>query len=226
MLKKAVKWIAALVIFGTVTGCSFGDSAYYNILGYAEATNAKTLHAQLDSGHISVVDNSTGEITEEFTFMYRPDGNLMYSYMGSDGETVYYEFHNGSEINTRYKGDAQWEFIDRSSEDYFVYTRTNQHPYTAEGVIAVNAYAITDSKAEEVDGGWKVTFYYNASQLADTLSDIGTLDSFESTIWLNGEGYCYRLDQLAVFDGGESVSDFSMFIDKMNEVEELKRPEI
>lgn len=226
MLKKTAACMAALLVLGTASGCSFGDSAYYDIPGYAEATNAKTLHSQLDSGHISVVDNSTGEVTEEFTFKYRPDGNLMYSYMGSDGDRVYYEFHNGSEINARYGGDTEWHFIEPGSEDYFVYTRENQHPYTAEGVIAVNAYAITDSKAEELDGGRKVTFYYNASRLADTLAEIGRLDSFESTIWLNGEGYCYRLDQLAVFDGGEQTSDFSMFIDEMNEVEELTRPEI
>ena len=225
-MKKIAIGAAALLVMGAVTGCSFGDSAYYNILGYAEAANAKTLHSQLDSGHISVIDNASGELTEEFTFMYRSDGNLMYSYMGNDGETVRWEFHNGSEINYRESGETEWHFIEPSDEDYFVYTRTNQHPYTAEGVIAVNAYAITDSEAEEVNGGWKVTFYYNASQLADTLSDIGALDSFESTIWLDSEGYCYRLDQLAVFDGGEQVSDYSMYIDSVNEISELTRPEI
>ena len=224
MLKKTVKGIAALLLLGAITGCSFGG--YDSITGYAEAAKAKTLHTQLDSGHIRVVDNSTGEVTEEFTFMYRSDGNLMYSYMGSDGETVRYEFHNGSEINSRKSGAAEWEFIEPSSEDYFVFTRTDRHPYTSEGVIAVNAYAITDSKAEETDGGMKVTFYYDASRLASSLSDVGSLDSFESTIWLNEEGYCCRLDQLAVFDGGENVSDFSMFIDRMNEVTELTRPEI
>ena len=225
-MKKIAIGTAALLVAGAVSGCSFGDSAYYNILGYAEAANAKTLHSQLDSGHISVIDNSTGELTEEFTFMYRSDGNLMYSYMGNDGETVRWEFHNGSEINYRESGDTEWSYIEPGSEEYFVYTETNRHPYTAEGVIAVNAYAITDSKAEEADGGRKITFYYDASRLADTLSDIGVLDSFESTLWLDGEGYCYRLDQLAVFDGGELVSDFSMFIDMMNEVTELSRPEI
>ena len=224
-MKKIAIGTAALLIAGAVTGCSFGDSAYYNILGYAEAANAKTLHSQLDSGHISVVDNATGELTEEFTFMYRSDGNLMYSYMGNDGETVRWEFHNGSEINSRENGETEWEFIEPSSEDYYVYTRTDRHPYTAEGVIAVNAYAITDSKVEEADGGVKATFYYDASLLAASLSDMGSLDSFESTIWLNEKGYCYRLDQLAVFDGGENVSDFSMFIDMMNEVRSLTRPE-
>lgn len=226
MLKKIAKGFSVIFVLLAAAGCAFGDSAYMNILGYPEAANAKTLYAQLDSGHIRVVDNSTGEVTEEFTFMYRPDGNLMYSYMGSDGDEIYYEFHNGSEINYHSDADTEWSYMDQSDEQYFVYTRTSQHPYTAEGMISVNAYAITDSKAEPEGDGWRITFYYNAHQLADPLAEVGKLDSFESTLWINGDGYCYRLDQLAVFDGGETVSDFSMYIDSMNEVKELVRPEI
>ena len=226
MFKRIVKGIAALFILAAAAGCSFGNTAYLNIAGYPEAANAKTLYAQLDSGHIRVVDNQTGDVTEEFTFLYRSDGNLMYNYMGSDGNEIYYEFHNGSEINYRSDTDTEWSYMDQSDEQYFVYTRSNQHPYTAEGMISVNAYAITDSEVEAADGGVKITFRYDASQLAASLAEVGTLDSFESTLWLNEEGYCYRLDQRAVFDGGESVSDYSMYIDSMNELTELVRPEI
>ena len=226
MFKRIVKGVGALFILLAAAGCSFGDAAYYNIEGYLEAANAKTLYAQLNSGHIRVVDNSNGDVTEEFTFLYRSDGNLMYSYRGSDGDEIYYEFHNGSEINYRSGGDTEWSYMEPSDEQYFVYTKTNQHPYTAEGMISVNAYAITESEVESGDGGMRVTFRYDASQLAASLAEVGALDSFESTLWLNEEGYCYRLDQKAVFDGGTSVSDYSMYIDSMNELTELVRPEI
>ena len=227
MLKRIVKGIAALLIMFAAAGCSLSsDAAYFSIEGYDRAANAKTLYAQLDSGHFYMQDNATGKITEEFTFLYRSDGNLMYSYMGDDGEERYYEFHNGSEINNRYDGDESWSFIQQGEEDYYVYSKSNRHPYTAEGLISVNAYAVTDSKVEDYDNGVKITFYYDASRLADTLSEIGELDSFESTLWLNEEGYCYRLDQLAVFDDGENISDYSMYIDSMNELTELVRPEI
>ena len=226
MLKRIVKGIGLLLVLA-MTGCGFSsDSAYYSIEGYPEAANAKSLYAQLDSGHFYMQDNATGSITEEFTFLYRSDGNLMYSYMGSEEGVVYYEFHNGSEINSRYADEDNWSFIQQGDEDYYVYTRTSRHPYTAEGLISVNAYAVTDSKVEETEEGLKITFYYDASRLAAALAEIGELDSFESSLWLNGEGYCYRLDQLAVFDGGEQVSDYSMHIDSMNEVKSLTRPEI
>ena len=226
MFKRIVNVFAVLLLFAAASGCSLGNADHSDIEGYSEAARARTLYAQLDSGHFYMQDNSTGKVTEEFTFMYRSDGNLMYSRMGSDGESVRWEFHNGSEINYRRDGDKEWSFIQQGDEDYYVYTRSSPHPYTAERVISVNAYALTDSKVEEIDGGLKITFYYDASQLAATLADVGALDSFESTLWLNGEGYCYRLDQLAVFDGGENVSDYSMFIDRMNEITELTRPEI
>lgn len=225
MLKKTVKGMTALLLLAAVTGCSV-SSDYYGIAGSAEAAKAKILYSQLDSGRIRVVDNHTGENTEEFTFMYRSDGHLMYSYAVSDGDTIRCEFHNGDEVSYCKDGGDEWEIIDPSSEDYFVYTRTNRHPLTAESVIAVNAYAVADSKLEENGDGLKITFYYNASLLADSLLEIGSLDSFESVLWLDGEGYCYRLDQLAVFDGGETVSDLSMFIDSMNEIDELTPPNI
>lgn len=227
MYKRIANIFAALLIIAAVSGCSFGsgNAAYYSIAGYAEAEQARKLYASLDSGHFYTVDNATGETTEEFTFMYRSDGCLMYSRMGAvEGET-YYEFHNGSEKNYRYGGDEEWSFVQQGDEDYYVYTRDDPHPYTAEGVISVNAFAITDSKVEETEGGLKITFRYDASLLAATLADVGALDSFGSILWLNEEGYCWRLDQVAVFDGGELISDYSMFIDRMNEITELTRPD-
>lgn len=229
-LQKAVACLtAATLLTSSFCGCSPESAAYKSIDGYEEAANAKKLYAALDSGHLTTVDNSTGNTTMEFSFMYRPDGNLMYSSMSSEGDQVLYEFHNGSEINRREGGSTDWTFILQGEEDYYVYTRDDPHPYTTEGVISVNAYALTDSKVEDAeDGGKKITFYYDPAQLASALAELGELQSFESTIWLNSEGYCFRLDQKAVFDNGgkEEVSDFSMYIDQMNEITHLSRPEI
>lgn len=227
MFKRIIKGIAVLLALTAVGGCSmFGGVDYSDIEGYSEVANAKTLYAQLDSGHFYMQDNSTGRITEEFTFMYRSDGNLMYSYMGTEGKDTYYEFHNGSEINFRSNDETEWSYLDQSSERYFVFNRNDPHPLTLEGVISVNAYAVTESSVEETSNGLKITFSYDPTQLAQSLSEVGTLVSFDSTLWLNGEGYCYRLDQKGVFNGGELVFDHSMFIDRMNEITELTRPEI
>ncbi len=229
MYKKIVKCAAALLAAVMAGGCSFAAPNYDDIDGYAEAARAKTLYAELESGHFRMVDNSTGKVTEEFTFKYRPDGNLMYSYIGSDGEGMGYEYHNGSELSSYRYGDTQWQSVGPDSESYYVYSRDNLHPYTTEGVIAVNAFAITESSVEESDGGGlRITFSYDASLLAGSLAEMGELKSFDSVLWLNEDGYCYQLDQKGVFynNGTEEVSDYSMFIDSMNEVEEIERPEI
>ena len=236
MKKRFIIKAGLLFVLGTLmsvllTACfwDLGDSAAYkSIEGYAEVKAAKELYVKLDSGHMYMQDNSDGRVTEEFTFKYREDGKLTYSYMGSDGDTVYYEFHNGSEINHKNKGDTEWQFEAQGSENYYVYDRKSRHPYTDEGVISMNAYAVKESSTEEANGGQKITFIYDPEQFKESLSMLGELKSFESTIWLDGDGYCYRLDQKGVFDnnGAEEVSDYSMFIDTMNKVENIIRPEV
>lgn len=230
-IKKIFSAFAPILVLMAVTmlgACSFGENSYKDIEGYDDVQRAKKLYTELDSGHFYMQDNSTGKVTEEFTFRYREDGNLTYIYMGTERETIYYEFHNGSEINYKTNSDAEWSFTEQGNEKYFVYDRENRHPYTNEGVISMNAYAVTDSKVEKSADGKKITFYYNAELLADQLAELGEIQSFESSVWLDGDGYCYRLDQKGVFekDGAEEVSDFSMFIDSMNELGELKRPDV
>lgn len=228
IINKLLKSTAAAISVCLLGGCTFGSASYKDIQGYAEVTRAKKLYAELDSGHMYMQDNSSGEITEEFTFKYRDDGFLTYVYMGTDGEQVRYEFHNGSEINYKNRGDTEWSFLQQGSEDYYVYDKKNKHPYTNEGVISMNAYAVKNSTVEDINGGKKISLEYDETQFAESLAGLGELQSFDSVIWLNDEGYCYRLDQKGVFlnDGEKSVSDYSMFIDSMNEVKELIRPEV
>ncbi len=236
-MKKVNLKISFLLALGAIlsvllTACipGFGgDSAYKDIEGYSEVTNAKKLYTELDSGHFYMQDNSAGEITAEFLFKYREDGKLTYFYMSAEGDTTVYEYHNGSEINRKNKGDAQWQFVAQGSEEYYVYDRKNRHPYTNEGVISMNAYAVTDSIVEETDSGKKITFYYNADEFKEAMAELGILKSFECSVWLDKSGYCYRLDQKGVFDseGQESVSDYSMFIEDMNGIEgDIKKPEV
>lgn len=225
-IKAMGLWGAACVLIAT-GGCSLGMPDYSYIDGYTEVANAQKLYAELDSGHFYMQDNTSGEKTGEFTFKYREDGQLMYMYMASDEEGLYLEFHNGSEINLKRTGRKDWSFVSRGDEDYYSYSRENKHPFTTEGVISMNAFAVTDSLAEKDGEGEKISFKYNVAAFEGSFEGMGSLRSFESTVWINGEGYCYRLDQKGVFekDGGENVYDYSMFIDEMNEVEKVERVE-
>lgn len=206
--------------------CGCMNNSYSKIKGYSEVSNAKKLFAELDSGHFYMQNNTTGQKTEEFTFIYNSNGNLVYSHTATDGEDIYYEYCNGAELSYKHKNDDDWTLRTYGDEDFVVYTRKNKHPYTEGGVISVNAHAISDSVVETSGEGLKVTFTYKPSALAESLAELGELKSFESTLWLNNEGYCFRLDQRAVFEkDGESVSDYSLFIDNMNGIDEISKPD-
>lgn len=218
--KKLSILLAVCFIF-----CGCMNNSYNSIEGYSEVNNAKKLYTGLDSGHFYMQNNTTGQKTEEFTFMYNYSGNLVYSHIATDGEDIYYEYCNGAELSYKHKNDGSWTLRTYGDDDFIIYTRKNKHPYTDEGVISVNAYAISGSVVETSGEGKKVTFTYNPSALAESLAELGELKSFESTLWLNNEGYCCRLDQRAVFEnGGESVSDYSLFIDNMNGISEISKP--
>lgn len=219
---KPIILIAACLCF--FCGCI--NNSYGNIVGYSDVQKAKELYAQLNSGHFCMQDNTSGLKTEDFIFRYNDNGNLTYAHTATNGDDVYYEYHNGAELSFKHKNEEQWSLKSYGDDDFNVYTREKKHPYTDEGVISVNAYAVTDSKVEEENGVKKITFFYNPEALKDSLSELGELRSFESVLWLNNEGYCYRLDQKAVFDkdGKEEISDYSLFIDSMNNVEEVTKP--
>lgn len=223
---KTIKRLSVvLLIFSCFTFGGCMNANYSNIEGYSDVNNAKKLYADLNSGHFYMQDNATGQKTEEFTFMYNPNGNLAYSHTATDGDDIYYEYCNGAELSYKHKEDEDWTLLTYGDDDFQVYTKDKKHPYTDGGVISVNAYAITDSLVEKNDEGEKITFTYDPKALADSLSQLGELKSFESTLWLNNEGYCYRLDQKAVFEkNGEQISDYSLFIDNMNNVTEITKP--
>lgn len=227
-MKKIVKKLSILLA-ACFTFCGCMNNSYSNIEGYPDVSNAKKLFSELDSGHFYMQDNTTGQKTEEFTFMYSQNGNLIYSHTATDGDDVYYEYCNGAELSYKHKNDKEWSLLTYGDDEFIIYTRKNKHPYTDGGVISVNAYAITNSAVEENSDGKKVTFFYAPAALADSLLSLGDLKSFESSLWLNHDGYCYRLDQKAVFknaDGdGESIRDYSLFIDNMNSVGEISKPE-
>ena len=228
---KTKAWVkgvlGAAALSSVISGCSFGAVDYSYIEGYDQVVNAQRLYAELDSGHFFMQNNTTEEKTGEFTFKYREDGQLAYMYMAADENGIYLEFHNGSEINLKENGAEEWSFIAQGDEKYYSYSRENKHPFTTEGVISMNAFAVTDSLAEKDGDGEKIQFKYNVAAFAESFEGMGTIKSFESTVWINGEGYCWRLDQKGVFqkDGKENVYDYSMFIDEMNEVEKVERVE-
>ena len=74
---------------------------------------------------------------------------MQYTYYGYDADTGdnYYEFNNGTELNTHHSGDEGWEFTAKGSEGYYSYSRAKRH-YFADGDQLLNDHAAAVSGSE------------------------------------------------------------------------------
>ena len=226
-MKKLVKIGAALAaIVIAVCGCS---KSYDHIAGYDVVSKAKQLYASLNSAHVKIKDNNANLITQDFLYKYNGD-TLVYCYIGTDGEKTYYEYNNGSELNYTDSTMTQWNFYDMSAPEFYSYSRSQPHPMASQTAISINADSIVDGGvADNPDGSKLITYHYDAAQLnsyASSLSTVGTLVEFTTTLCINPDGYCTELSQLAILevDGKQTSVDYTMTIDEMNKVEKVELP--
>ena len=130
---------------------------------------AKKLHTELEAAHITVSDKMSGDVLQEIT--YRFVGDVMqYMYVGRDLDTgeEYYEFNNGTELDTWHTGDTQWTAVAKGSEGYYNYSRAKRH-YFADGELLLNDYAAAVRNAKiinEVGGIKRVLIQYDDAKIA------------------------------------------------------------
>ena len=94
-----------------LSGCSGADYEGKDLVD-----KAKKLHTEREAAHIQVEDMISGEVVQDIT--YRFVGDVMqYMYIGRDPETgeEYYEFNNGTELDTWHTGDTEWTFAAKGS---------------------------------------------------------------------------------------------------------------
>ncbi len=175
---------------------------------------AKKMHTELEAAHITVSDKNTGEYLQEIT--YRFEGDVMqYMYIGRDAETgeEYYEFNNGTELDTWHTGDTAWTAAARGSEGYYNYSRAKRH-YFADGELLLNDYAAAVTGAEagaDIGDRKKVALLYDdsvISQYGQMTGVSGYRQTFGFTetgrcdeVYVNymkddrQYGYCIRIDE-------------------------------
>ncbi len=230
-MKRTGKIIAAIITAITavtaVTACS---ADYSHIDGYNDIDNARKLYASLYSAELTVTDKETGTVTQELTFCYNQDDSLSYSYYGTDGNTKYYEYHNGSEYN--YYSDGEWHTLVSGNQNYVSYNRTNRMSMTAEGMIFIKPESVTSSEVKQTADGKIITMQYDVSKLnssmASQLGLVGDLDSFGVVYTLDKDGYCVKMEQIgtATKDGVQSKVDYLMEVSHMNDIASVEKPEV
>ena len=225
--KIIAAFIAAITAVTSVTACS---ADYSHIEGYSDVENARKLYASLYSAELTVTDKATGMVTQELTFCYDQNDTLSYSYFGTDGNTKYYEYHNGSEYN--YYSDGEWHTLVSGDQNYVIYNRTNKMSMTDEGMIFIKPDSVTSSEVKETADGKTVTMQYDVSKLNSSMSSqlglVGDLDSFSVVYNLDKDGYCTSMEQIgyATKDGVQGKVDYLMTITHMNDIASVEKPEV
>lgn len=226
MLKKITAAILSALLIVTCAGCSSKPDPE----GCSDIKNARKLYSELYSAQLTVTDEQSDTVTQELTFRYDSQDNLNYSYYGTDGNTVYYEYHNGSEYN--YFSDGEWHTLVSGDENYVCYSRSRKMSMTDEGMIFIKPESVTSSKVTETADGKTIEMEYDAaalnSSMASQLGLVGELESFRVIYTLDSDGYCTSMEQIgtAVKDGTESKVDYLMTIEHMNDIASIEQPEI
>ena len=231
ILKRTGKIIAAVIAAITaVTSATARSADYSHIDGYSDVENARKLYASLYSAELTVTDKGTGMVTQELTFCYDQNDTLSYSYFGTDGNTKYYEYHNGSEYN--YYSDGEWHTLVSGDQNYVCYNRTNKMSMTDEGMIFIKPDSVTSSEVKEAADGKTITMQYDVSKLNSSMSSqlglVGDLDSFSVVYNLDKDGYCTSMEQIgtATKDGVQGKVDYLMTITHMNDIASVEKPEV
>ena len=231
ILKRTGKIIAAVITAITaVTSATACSADYSHIDGYSDVENARKLYASLYSAELTVTDKGTGMVTQELTFCYDQNDTLSYSYFGTDGNTKYYEYHNGSEYN--YYSDGECHTLVSGDQNYVCYNRTNKMSMTDEGMIFIKPDSVTSSEVKEAADGKTITMQYDVSKLNSSMSSqlglVGDLDSFSVVYNLDKDGYCTSMEQIgtATKDGVQGKVDYLMTITHMNDIASVEKPEV
>ena len=183
----ALIYIIIMVCTFSLSGCS---GAGYE--GKDLVDRAKELHTGLEAAHITVREYIRGEtergdgadkqnspVVQEIR--YRFVGEVMqYMYIGRDAATgeEYYEFNNGTELDTWHTGDSGWSFAAKGSEGYYSYTRMNRH-YFADGaqLLDDHIYAVKNAKVTNEVGGLKtVRIEYSDDKISEIEQMSGVSD--------------------------------------------------
>ena len=197
-----VLYIIIVCSLSVLSGCGFSGS--YE--GKDLVDRAKKLHTGLEAAHITVTDEISGTVVQEIT--YRFAGDIMqYMYIGRDAETgeEYYEFNNGTELDTWHTGDTSWSFAAKGSEGYYNYSRAKRH-YFADGDWLLDEHISAISSAEQgsFNANKWVHLRYDDAKLSQYETMTG-VTGFEQgyTFEENDTGYCYALAVSFTRDGRE-----------------------
>lgn len=193
-MKKTL--LAALFFLLFCAGCA---SAEYD--GRDELERARALHTARDGATVTMTDDRTGEVVQKIDYLFV--GEVMtYMYMGAQDGTRYYEFNNGTELNTiTLPDETEWSFVAKGSEGFYSYGKASRH-YYADGAQLFSVYeaALSDTSRPAEN---TILFSYDAAKLSEyaAFSEMGEISDFSLSYTFDEAGYCTKFTNAYTMDG-------------------------
>lgn len=225
-MKKRISAFLIMLAFVFLSSCS----KVPDYEGYEQLEHARNSFAQLNSGKIKVVDLQTDIVTQELVFQFDENKNMLFRYKGTDGTTIYEEYHNGKELY--YTTDGEWtgEFFTSGEGSYYGYFDTNRHSLATSEVFYANEYAVNGSQISENNGKTIIKLSYDLDKLIETAKNTveqkGNFTFFE-TVYEISDNSLTSYTQTAEFDknGEKSKIQFRIEIDEQNVPQKIEKPE-
>ena len=202
-----------------LTSCAAGEP----LPGEELILRAREEYASLDSAHVEVVNDDTGEAEQTFIFKYDEKGMMTYSYVGV-GEWIYLaQYNNGREQFTNDNGEIT--ALDVSDLQFSAYSRDVPYPMAGEGLILFYKKAVIAEESYADQGAvTTVRHVYDPAKLG-TYDGDGTLTGFivEYRFDQNG-GFAdmKEITEVKLDDGTVRSYSYTIYISERNEVERIE----
>lgn len=168
--------------------------------GRAEIERARELHTGRAGASVTMTDDRTGEVVQKLDYLFV--GEVMtYMYMGEADGTRYYEFNNGTELNTvTLPDETEWSFIAKGSEGYYSYSKASRH-YYADGARLFAVYEAAIDGTER--SGNTIRFSYDEAKLSEyaAFAEMGGISDFSMSYSFDEAGYCTKFINAYTMDG-------------------------
>ena len=206
-------FLSAAILFG---GCSADNS---DVVGYDAVMAVRKNAASADSGHYSVINNSTGISEQEFTYFYDGNNKLHYLCTGVSDGGEYREYYTGTDLFTEQNGTLK-------SDNTVVYNRKSTHPFADGQLFFMLPECISESRCDETDGGTVYTYDYDTEKLADKFDSLNGLTAFSTEYRFDADGnFADFVQNSTVTDNGETAENsYTVTFDRVNEITDIPDP--
>ena len=185
---------------------------------------AREEYASLNSAHVEVINDETGEPEQTFIFKYDEKGMMTYSYIGT-GEGIYLaQYNNGREQFTNDNGEIT--AIDVSNLQFTAYYRDVPYPMAGEGLILFYKKAVIAEKSyvQQQNGITTVSHSYDAAKIGDYDGE-GKLTAFTVEYRFDENGDLIDLKEVTevtLDDGKERSHSYTIYISERNAVDRVE----